>query len=263
MTDTQTKKIGDFCWVELCTPNIDKAKTFYQGLFNWGTENFPMPDGNDYTMMKIGDNPIAGSYQITPEMKAEGAAPHWASYILVKDTDSTTKKAKTLGATVYKEPFDIADMGRMSVLADPTGAVFYLWQRKQEPTTTVAKNKPGNFGWNELVTSDTNKAKQFYCDLFGWTADTQTTPSGKVYTSFLNGDTPVGGMLELTDEWKGTPPHWNVYFTVSNLDDTIAKAKSVSAKIVYEPITAENVGRFTMITDPQGVNFSVIEFEKS
>lgn len=262
MTDTQTKKTGDFCWVELCTPDIQKAQKFYKTLFSWHLEDIPMPDGAHYTMMKVGETPIAGGYQITPELEAQGAVPHWASYVLVDDADNTTKRAKTLGATVYKEPFDVSNMGRMAVLADPTGAVFYLWQPKHGPAVALPKNESGSLGWNELVTPDTKTASQFYSDLFGWKAETQKMPSGKIYTSFFNGETPIGGMLELTDEWNGAPPHWGVYFSVTDLDKTIASAESLSGQVVYEPISAPNVGRFTAITDPQGVHFSVIEFEK-
>jgi len=263
VTDTQHKKAGDFCWVELCTPDIDKAKTFYQGILNWQFDDVPMPEGPNYTMIKVGEDPVAGGFQITPEMQSEGLVPHWSSYILVDDVDSTTERAKTLGATVFKEPFDVPEMGRMSVLQDPTGAAFNLWQPKQEPGKALAKNEPGNFGWNELATTDTDKAGKFYSDLLGWKRETKEMAPGKIYTSFINDGTPVGGMLELTEDWNGAPPHWGVYFSVSNIDTTITKAKDLSGTILYEPISYPDVGRFTRIRDPQGVHFSVIEFSKS
>jgi uncharacterized protein len=50
----------------------------------------------------------------------------WLSYIAVDDTDAATAKAQELGASVMLEPTTMENVGRFSVLADPTGAVFGL-----------------------------------------------------------------------------------------------------------------------------------------
>ena len=56
-----------------------------------------------------------------------------ASNILVitahpDDVDADTQKAVGLGAMVAVEPHDIPGTGRFSILADPQGAVFALFQ---------------------------------------------------------------------------------------------------------------------------------------
>ena len=67
-------------------------------------------------------------------------------------------------------PFDVMEHGRMAVLADPTGAVFALWQANKHPGAT-AIDEEGTLVWTELVTDDTNKAGDFYTKLFGWTTE--------------------------------------------------------------------------------------------
>jgi len=59
-----------------------------------------------------------------------GVPPHWLAYIGVDDAVATTAKAKSLGATVVQDVMEVGDYGWMSVMTDPTGATFALWQVK-------------------------------------------------------------------------------------------------------------------------------------
>ena len=252
---------GEFCWVELCVNDIEQAKQFYGPLFGWKSETKDIPGGGSYTMLLIGDQPIAGAFQISEEMSSQGVAPQWNSYVLVDDVDATSQKAQALGATLLQGPFDVMDAGRMAVLSDPTGAVFSLWKSSKHTLAQLPKNQPGNFGWHELATKDTDAAKKFYTDLFGWQADTQEFVPGMPYTSFMNKSVPAGGMFSLEQApVKGLPSHWGVYFSVENLDNTLSQIKQLGGQVCYDPIELQDIGRFTMVRDPQGVRFSVIQF---
>jgi predicted enzyme related to lactoylglutathione lyase len=54
------------------------------------------------------------------------------NYVMVNDVDESTKKATELGATVTRGPMDIPGVGRMSIVADPTGAhiALFKWTSK-------------------------------------------------------------------------------------------------------------------------------------
>jgi uncharacterized protein len=110
-----------FCHVELNTTDLPKAKDFYQKLFDWQLED--MPDGN-YTMIRVGEG-TGGGMMKNP---IPGAPSFWLSYVLVDDIQASTKKAKSLGASVMKDVTEIPGYGSFSVLADPTGAHFALWK---------------------------------------------------------------------------------------------------------------------------------------
>ncbi len=112
-------KPGDFSWNELMTTDTEAAASFYTQVFGWTTEAFPMPDF-DYTMLKRGEEPVAGLMPIPKE--AEGVPPHWGSYVTVEDTDATVKKAEELGAQILMGPQDI-EVGRIATIRDPQGAV--------------------------------------------------------------------------------------------------------------------------------------------
>ncbi len=56
-------------------------------------------------------------------------------------------------------PMDVFDLGRFAVLADPSGAVFSLWQARSFAGAAVF-NAPGSLGWVELATRDAEGAKR-------------------------------------------------------------------------------------------------------
>jgi predicted enzyme related to lactoylglutathione lyase len=66
-------------------------------------------------------------------------------------------------------------------------------------------------------------------------------------------------MMQIAKEWGPVPPHWLVYFAVVDCDASVAKATSLGAKTTMPPMDIENVGRFAMLTDPEGAGFAVIK----
>jgi uncharacterized protein len=116
---------GVFVWDELHTSDPEAAKTFYGDVFGWTSNDTDM-GGMTYTLFKrTGDTDVAGCMQL---MEGTPAPPHWLVYIATQDVDASTARAKELGATVFVEPADIPNMGRFSVLQDPAGAAFGLFQ---------------------------------------------------------------------------------------------------------------------------------------
>ncbi len=110
---------------------------------------------------------------------------------------------------------------------------------------------PGNFSWNELMTSGTDKASAFYAKLFGW----EPAPMpGMAYTVFKNAGTYAGGMLQAGE---GRPTMWVPYVTVADTDASAAAAQKLGAKVCMEPTDIPGVGRIAVITDPTGATFGL------
>src|SRR6266540_1775582 len=118
-----------FVHVELNTTNVSKAKSFYGKLFDWKLTDLPSPTpGGDYTMIKVGKGTGGGMMkQMIP-----GASSAWLPYVLVKDIDAATKKAKKLRAKVIKDVTEVEGMGWLSIIIDPTGAMLGLWEPNDE-----------------------------------------------------------------------------------------------------------------------------------
>ena len=116
-----------FVHIELHTGDLAKAKAFYSQLFDWKLEDIATPeDGIPYTMINVGEG--TGGGMMTNPAPHESA--HWQAFVGVDDIKASTEKAKSLGATVVQDVMDIGEHGWISVIVDPTGASFALWQAK-------------------------------------------------------------------------------------------------------------------------------------
>ena len=259
MQETPDYAPGTFCWVELATTNAEAAKKFYSGLFGWTPDDRPVGPDMVYTMLNLDGKNAGALYQLDAEKQAQGIPPQWLSYALVTSADETAAKAKELGATIMAGPFDVMTVGRMAVVQDPTGAVFALWQAKDHKGAGVV-NVANSFCWNELMTTDTAKDGDFYTGLFGWGKDTQNFGPME-YTMFSNGGRPAGGMLQITPQMGPIPPNWLVYFAVDDCDAKTRKAKELGGSVMKPPDDIPNIGRFSILTDPQGAAFALIKLE--
>ncbi len=118
----------------------------------------------------------------------------------------------------------------------------------------------GSFCWNELATSNAEACKEFYTQLFGWTANTSEI-GGMNYTVFKSGEKDIGGMAQMTAEWGDPPPpaHWMGYVAVDDVDAMVARVESLGGRTCVPPTDIPTVGRFSVITDPSGAVVSIIK----
>jgi uncharacterized protein len=251
-------KQGQFCWVELHTTNTKQARNFYGELLGWSFNERPLSGTEVYTMALRGDNVICGMFDLSKEDKAKKIPPHWNNYISVKSADETAKKAKTLGAKVLEEPFDVKDVGRMAVLQDPTGPIFNLWQPKAHAGMTADSMDLGSFCWNECGTRGVDKAETFYKKLFGWDIKASKSDSMKYGEIYLEGNEyPIGGIYELTKEMKDVPPHWMCYFNIESCKKSTDLAKKMGAEAIMDTKQIPDMGHISVIRDPQGAVFGL------
>ncbi|MBV9946307.1 MAG: VOC family protein [Myxococcales bacterium] len=110
---------GSFCWDELHTRDLAKAKAFYGGLFGWTGKGDS--GGMEYWHWIHAGKEIGG---LTSHMGGADVPPHWLAYIAVADVDAVTRKAVALGGKVMMPATEIPKVGKFSVVRDPTGAVF-------------------------------------------------------------------------------------------------------------------------------------------
>ena len=114
---------GCFSWNELGTRDVEKAKAFYTGLFDWGVQVDDM-GAFKYTTFKVGERMNGGMMEMTPEWG--DIPPHWGVYFSVEDCDAAAEKITSLGGTVLRPPADIPGTGRFAVVQDPQGGVFNI-----------------------------------------------------------------------------------------------------------------------------------------
>jgi predicted enzyme related to lactoylglutathione lyase len=239
---------GTFSWTDLSTPDPEAAKSFYGGLFGWEAEDTPIPGGGVYTMLRLdGKNACAIS------AAREGQMTAWLSYVTVDEVDAAARRVGELGGTVHAEPFDVMTAGRMAVVQDPTGAVFALWQPRDNIGAEIV-NGPGALTLTQLNTSDPERAQEFYTELFGWRVE-QVNGGDQSYWGIYNGENLNGGMMQLPAD-AGSPPHWLVYFGINDID-AAAERIGHSGGTVMVPKTEVPGGHILVAQDPQGAVFGL------
>jgi uncharacterized protein len=258
MPNVETHTPGDFCWVELVTTDQVAAKKFYSELFCWTTSDFPMAPNDFYSTFKIDGRDVGAACTLRSEQRARGVRAHWNLYIAVENADTAAARAAELGANVISEPFQVSDVGRMAVLQDPTGAVFSMWQAKRHSGFGI-KGVPNTFCVADLSTPDQDRASRFYEQLFGWRVEKEDEDSAHNYYHLFNQNEFIGGILPAAFRKPAVPPHWQIYWLVSNCDAVASKAQNLGATLQMPPMTIENIGRMAVLADPQSAAFAIFE----
>jgi predicted enzyme related to lactoylglutathione lyase len=254
MTDgTPTYAPGTPMWVDHTSSDVQRSAQFYDQLFGWQSQDMGEQMGH-YTMFTSNGKMVAAT---TPPM-APGTPPSWSTYIATSNAEQTARKVADAGGQTIVAPMQVMDQGSMAVFADPTGAVFCVWQPAAHKGAELV-NAPVSFCWNELATRDLKAAKDFYAKVFGYGIKSNPMPDGGEYVEWqVNGRSVGGGMSMGSNFPAQVPPHWLVYFAVANLDDTRQKAQALGAQSV-SPAMDTPQGRFSVINDPQGAPFAVIQ----
>jgi uncharacterized protein len=243
---------GTPCWVDLGVDDIAQARAFYAGLFGWDTQAGP-PEAGGYTMCLKDGRPVAG---IGPKQGPPGTPPVWTTYLATDDADETAATIIKAGGQTFMDPFSVMDVGRMTVAADPGGAVFGVWQARAHTGFGLA-NEPGAVSWNENHTRDFDGNKAFYHAVFGYEYG-DIDGAGIRYATLKLDGREVGGIMELDASVPAeVPSHWETYFAVADADAAVAAAQAAGGSVIRPPSDTP-YGRIAMVTDDQGAEFSVI-----
>ena len=247
---------GAFCWIELGTTDPLAAKAFYTSLFDWTYVDSPM---GLRLLHDIRSRRAQSLCLLCPAARSASPyiPPHWNLYVRVASADATTKRALECEGKVFCGPIDVANHGRMSTLADPTGALLYLGA--QRPPRNRRRKTARQFRWADLSTPDPLRAAQFYKDLFGWSM--RAGQENYLHIANAGSTDYIGGIPPASMRQPHEPPHWLIYFQVDDCDAATAKAQRLGANAFTGPMTIETVGRLTVLADPQGAVFSLFQPE--
>src|SRR5215204_6010 len=125
------------------------------------------------------------------------------------------------------------------------------------------KPKHGEICWRELNTQYLDAAVEFYQGLFGWTIE-QSKVTPMQYKEIHFGDKAVGGMLEINEgwskNWQEIPAAWMSYIAVDDIAESVEKIKQFGGGVCIPPFDAPGIGKISVVNDPRGIPFSVIQF---
>jgi len=110
----------------------------------------------------------------------------------------------------------------------------------------------GRFVWYDLMTTNPARAEAFYTKVCGWNTEPWDGPTP--YSMWTANGTPLGGVMPVQN--PGAPPHWLAYISCPDVDQAVKTSESLGGKTYVKSRDIPNVGRFAILSDPQGAVFS-------
>lgn len=250
------------CWVDTLQPEPHAAVRFYAALMGWefGGPGAIPASHDEYFVARVGDHDVAGVGGLPDGAPSEPCA--WNTYMRVGDADAAAAAVHAAGGQVLVAPCDAPPAGRFAVVADPTGAVFNLWEAWEREGAQLI-NAPRCWAMSSLATNGPMTAAAFYRQVFGWQAE--RTGEGDAAPTLFRLPGYVGGepqqpvprdVVAVMFATPQGPARWNVDFWVTDSDGVSARAWELGGKVVSPPV--DNAGfRSSVIADPHGAVFSV------
>jgi hypothetical protein len=237
------------CWADLGAPDVDAALARYGPPLGWEFE----VSGEEYGGYVMALRRGAYAAGIGPQQ--DGAPPAWTLYLSAHDVDATARAAEQAGGTVYAQPFDVGTVGRMAIAADPTGAVFGLWQAGEHIGANLV-NEPGGLVWEDLRSSDPDRAREFYGEVFGYRFDEVPGGAPEGYTTFaLDDGVALGGIGPLME---ASAAAWLPYFAVDDAAGALRALSDGGGSVMIGPKDTP-WGRMGIAADPTGAVLAVME----
>lgn len=263
MADT----VGMPIWYDLITTDVAAARRFYGEVVGWTTAEMPTAPGlPPYTIWHADDG--AGVGGVVPVAEGAAAGPGWLAYFHVADVDAKVAENAAAGGRTHMGGYDIPGVGRIALVEDAQGIVFYL-MTPQPPadapadaaSTAFSPTLPQRCGWNELVTRDHKAALSFYEGLLGWRS-TEAMPMGPMgdYSFIDAGDTRIGAMMDASAPEQ--PRRWTFYFAIPDVDAAAERVKAGGGQVLMGPMNVPGGQRIILCTDPQGVGVGFVSGER-
>lgn len=253
-------KHGDWIWYELMTGDAEAAAAFYGPILGW-TVQPPMPGGMDYRAIQAADGDLIGGVMpLTAEMTGNGARPCWLGYIAVDDTDACVAATEKAGGKALMKAFDIPNVGRIAMLADPQGVPFYIMTPATKDGTSRAFSmdmpRPGHCAWNELATTDQKGAHAYYQGQFGWVQDGAMDMGPMGSYDFIRHGAVLGAIAPKPPQMPVAA--WTFYFRVVDITAAAAQVKAGGGTVMLEPMEVPGGDFILQGLDPQGAAFALV-----
>ncbi|MEV7965141.1 VOC family protein [Sphaerisporangium sp. NPDC088356] len=241
-------------WPELTTSDLPTAVRFYEKIFGWTCKDLG-PKLWHYTMCLVDDQPVAA---ITPPaVGLESTEPAWRIYLATSDAKASAVQVEANNGKLAILPMTLADYGSFALAVDPEGATFGLWQAGPHLGSRLY-GEPGAMCWNELYARNVKLEDPFYQALFGYEQEQIGDGVDYDYVLWKIAGEPVCGRLRMPYEAERVQPHWKTYFTVVDIDATVASVVPEGGAVLIGAYETP-YGRVAVLADPTGAAFAICE----
>lgn len=115
------------------------------------------------------------------------------------------------------------------------------------------KPEIGSITWCDLTVPNAEEVKTFYEKVIGWKADPVSMGDYDDYSMIAPESNKIAaGICNAKGINAKLPPQWLIYITVENVDTSAQTCLELGGRVLVEPKTISNYGRFCVIQDPAG-----------
>jgi predicted enzyme related to lactoylglutathione lyase len=254
---TTEHHVGKVIWVELVTPGLATAESFYGGLFGWTFEARHV-GSSDYAVAAANGQRIGGivEHHLKPGDRKQSS---WLTFLSVKNVDATREAVDRDGGKVISPPTTYAGRGRQAVFSDPDGAVFAVLDSSSgDPGDYLAE--PGEWIWSSLLAKNPDGAAKFYQEVFGYDVFDLPSDDGAEHVVLSNEDYARAGVNPLPQDAMHRRSHWLNFVRVEDAVEMARKAVTLGGRVLVEPHLDRHGGKVALLADPAGAPFGVLEW---
>lgn len=252
---TDLQLVGKFVWYDLFTNNLESASRFYGELFGWSFSDTASKDKLVKTI-SIDGVPVANAIHID-STKTKVNKCLWLSYMSVEDVDRALMVVKKNNGTIYLQPKNLPNRGRIAIVKDPEGALFAIVTSSNgdPPDQDLIQN---HWMGSELWSTNPDAALKFYHLLVGYDQQLEDVGTGPKYCLLVKNGQTRGGIAKI--QWDDVSPNWLPYIATEDVMAVVEKAEKLGGNVLVSPDKATQDGLLAIIADPSGAVFAVQQF---
>lgn len=252
---------GKIIWRDLLTHDPDGSQRFYEALFGWDFESVGSAAGlgsnTAYRLIRHNGRLIGGMID-TMALNNRADISQWVVSMSVADIDTAVMAFVADGGKVITPSVDLQRRGTFAVVRDAEGALLALLQTRDGDPADY-EPEVGGFLWDELWTTDVERATTFYEDIGGldaanWDVD-EDQESGASYRLLKGGDTPRVGIMP--GPLQGLDPVWVSYLRVKNPAAITAQVGELGGRVIVEARPRPLGGEVAFIAGPSGAGIAL------
>ena len=249
-TPTALVEPGRLVWIDLLTHDVERARTFYEGVFGWDVQTTPDPG---YRQILSHGRPVGGIFDHQPR-DPKVSETQWLMSMSVEDVDAAAATTRAAGGRVLVGPANLPGRGRHVVVSDPSGATLVLLRASGGDPREV-EVRDGEWWFGELWTRDIDAAARFYRDLAALEAKVLRDDDGDEYVVLGSQGKARAGVALL--RWPDVLPNWLPYIRVGDVSLTLERIEAAGGATLLAPAPDFYRGRVAIVSDPTGGVFAI------
>jgi len=250
---------GKFVWADLFTNDVERARQFYEEVFDWDWRTVTL-EPHHYGLLYNDGEAIAGiAHRDAPDGHDDYG--RWVHFVSADDVRKTGSAIVAKGGEELLAYGNHAERGEFAIYAGPHQEVFGVI-RSSSGDPGDYRARIGDWIWWQLFTRDVHAAVASYQSLFGYEAnEEQVTP--ELFIVHLSAQGHARAAIGPLPDDAQSSPTWIGFIRVRDMNRALAKVVANGGKVLLEPDPDILESDVAVIADPLGTLMGLLRWEYS